>query len=77
MTLHLYDVEIDGRLQKVKVEAGPSKNIVEIQTLKMINIELFALQVAIHPVAQKIADLTGAEAFDGFKSSPESMLCCY
>ena len=25
----------------------------------------------IHPVAQKIADMTGAEAFDGFKSSPE------
>ena len=25
----------------------------------------------IHPVAQKIADMTGAEPFDGFKSSPE------
>ena len=25
----------------------------------------------IHPVAQKIAEMTGAEAFDGFKSSPE------
>lgn len=31
----------------------------------------------IHPVAKRIAELTGAEAFDGFKSSaPEKQIAC-
>ncbi len=31
----------------------------------------------IHPVAQRIADLTGAQAFDGFRSSaPEKRIAC-
>ena len=59
--------------KKVKVEAGPSGwgGPLEIQPTDEKKYIVCITGGGIHPVAQKIADLTGAEAFDGFKSSPE------
>ena len=59
--------------KKVKVEAGPSGwgGPLEIQPTDEKKYIVCVTGGGIHPVAQKIADLTGAEAFDGFKSSPE------
>ena len=57
----------------VKVEAGPSGwgGPLEIKPTDEKKYIVCITGGGIHPVAQKIADLTGAEAFDGFKSSPE------
>jgi len=59
--------------KKVKVEAGPSGwgGPLEIQPDDVRKYIVCITGGGIHPVAQKIADLTGAEVFDGFKSSPE------
>ncbi len=61
--------------KKVKVEAGPSGwgGPLEIQPTDERKYIVCITGGGIHPVAQKIADLTGAEAFDGFKSSPEEV----
>ena len=59
--------------KKVKVEAGPSGwgGPLEVAPDAEKKYVVCITGGGIHPVAQKIADMTGAEAFDGFKSSPE------
>ena len=55
--------------KKVKVEAGPSGwgGPLEISPNAEKKYIVCITGGGIHPVAQKIADMTGAEAFDGFK----------
>ena len=59
--------------KKVKVEAGPSGwgGPLEISPNAEKKYIVCITGGGIHPVAQKIADMTGAEAVDGVKSSPE------
>ena len=58
--------------KKVKIERGPGGwgGPLEVKPSDEKKYVVCITGGGIHPVAQKIADMTGAEPFDGFKSSP-------
>ena len=60
-----------GKYKKVKISAGKGGwgGPLEIQPTEKRPLIYCVTGGGIHPVAQKIADLTGGEVFDGFKSS--------
>ncbi len=68
-----------GGYTKVVVEKGPRGwgGPLTIQPTKNRNLIYSVTGGGIHPVAQKIADMTGGQAFDGFKSKAEfDQLAC-
>ena len=60
-----------GKYKKVTIKAGKGGwgGPLEIQPTEKRPLIYCVTGGGIHPVAQKIADLTGGEVFDGFKSS--------
>ena len=60
-----------GKYKKVKISAGKGGwgGPLEIQPTEKRPLIYCVTGGGIHPVAQRIAELTGGEVFDGFKSS--------
>ncbi len=60
----------EKKYKKVRINAGPKGwgGPLEIEPTEGRNLIYSVTGGGIHPLAQKIADLTGGVAFDGFKS---------